>query len=170
MTPSTKCSCSGSPPILAKGKTTIERRGGADFSGASAGAGFATAGYADVERIDPDRFGDVLELGRAEIGYREIESSLDLPVGLLGDANPSGLGDPLQPRRDIDAVAHQVAVAFLDHVAEMDADPKSMRLVRRDAGVTLDHALWTSIAQFTASTTLRNSTIAPSPVRLTVRP
>jgi adenylate cyclase len=30
VTPSTKCSCSGSPPILANGKTTIERRGGAD--------------------------------------------------------------------------------------------------------------------------------------------
>ncbi len=35
MTPSTKCSCSRSPPKLANGKTTIERRGGADFSGAS---------------------------------------------------------------------------------------------------------------------------------------
>ena len=31
-------------------------------------------------------------------------------------------------------------------------------------------AFWTSIAQRTASTTLRNSTIAPSPVRLTTRP
>ena len=44
VTPSTKCSCSGSPPILANGKTTIERRGGADFSSARGGAGFATAG------------------------------------------------------------------------------------------------------------------------------
>jgi hypothetical protein len=31
-------------------------------------------------------------------------------------------------------------------------------------------ALWTSIAQRTASTTLRNSTMSPSPVRLTTRP
>ena len=44
VTPSTKCSCSGSPPILANGKTTIERRGGADFSGPGAGAGFAWTG------------------------------------------------------------------------------------------------------------------------------
>jgi hypothetical protein len=29
---------------------------------------------------------------------------------------------------------------------------------------------WTSIAQRTASTTLRNSTMLPSPVRLTMRP
>ena len=36
----------------------------------------------------------------------------------------------------------------------------SMRSLRRDARVALDHALWTSIAQRTASTTLRNSTIS----------
>ena len=44
-----------------------------------------------------------------------------------------------EPRGDIDAVAHQVAVAFLDHVAEMDADPKFDALVRRDLSVALDH-------------------------------
>ena len=33
VTPSTKYSCSGSPPILAKGSTTSERRGGSRFSG-----------------------------------------------------------------------------------------------------------------------------------------
>ena len=34
----------GSPPILANGRTTIERRGAADFSGAGADAGLASAG------------------------------------------------------------------------------------------------------------------------------
>jgi hypothetical protein len=33
----------------------------------------------------------------------------------------------------------RVAVAFLDHVAEMDADPKFDALVRRDPSVALDH-------------------------------
>ena len=42
-------------------------------------------------------------------------------------------------RGDIDAVAHQVAVALLDHVAEMDADPKFDALVGRDLSVALDH-------------------------------
>ncbi|HKN30884.1 MAG TPA: hypothetical protein VJY34_24630 [Roseiarcus sp.] len=45
VTPSAKYSCSGSPPILVKGKTTIERRGGANFSDAEAGAGFDGAGW-----------------------------------------------------------------------------------------------------------------------------
>jgi hypothetical protein len=49
---------------------------------------------------------------------REVE---DLPKGVFGDANPSGLGDASQARGDIDAVAHEVAVAFLDQVAEVDA-------------------------------------------------
>ena len=141
VTPSTKCSCSGSPPILANGKTTIERRGGADFSGAGAGAGFAWAGCADFERIDPDRLGDVLELGRAEIGDREIEPPLDLAIGVLGETDRAGLGDPLQPRGDIDAVAHQIAVGLLDDVAEMNADAELDAALGRHAGVALDEAV-----------------------------
>jgi hypothetical protein len=37
------------------------------------------------------------------------------------------LGDPFQTRRDIDAVAHQIAVALLDDVSEMDANPEHER-------------------------------------------
>ena len=44
VTPSTKYSCSGSPPMLAKGRTTMERRGGPALSGAEAcGAGAGPA-------------------------------------------------------------------------------------------------------------------------------
>ena len=43
------------------------------------------------------------------------------------------------PCGDIDAIAHQVAVALLDHIAEMDADPKFDALVRRDPSIALDH-------------------------------
>jgi hypothetical protein len=42
-----------------------------------------------------DRLGDVLERRFAEIGHREIETPLDLPVGLLGKADRPGLGDAL---------------------------------------------------------------------------
>ena len=72
---------------------------------------------------------------------REIEPSLDLPKASSEMTNPSGLGDPLQARGDIDAIAHQVAVAFLDHVAEMNADPKLDALFERDACVALDHGV-----------------------------
>jgi hypothetical protein len=42
--PSTKCSCSAPPPILANGRTTSERRGVAGFSVAGTIAGFVWAG------------------------------------------------------------------------------------------------------------------------------
>ena len=48
---------------------------------------------------------------------------------------------PFEPRGDIDAVAHQVAVGLLDHVAEMNADAELDAAVGRQAGVALDHAV-----------------------------
>ena len=96
---------------------------------------------ADFERIDPDRLGNVLELGWAEIADREIEPRLHLAIGVLGETDRAGLGDALEPRGDIDAVAHQVAVGLLDHVAEMDADAELDAAVVRHAGVALDHAV-----------------------------
>ena len=92
-----------------------------------------------MQRIDPDRLGDVLELGGAEIGGSEIEPPLDLPIRVLGKANRAGLGYAFQTRGDIDAVAHEIAVALLDHVAKMDADAKFDALVGRDPSVALDH-------------------------------
>ena len=66
---------------------------------------------------------------------------LHLTIGVLGQTDRAGLGDALQPRGDIDAVAHQIAVALLDDVAEMNADAKFDALVRRHAGVALDHGV-----------------------------
>jgi hypothetical protein len=65
-------------------------------------------GDADLKRIDADRLGDVLELGRAEIGDREIEPLFHLPLGALGKTDGTGVGDSFQSRGDIDAVAHGV--------------------------------------------------------------
>ena len=113
------------------------RRGG--FFGRWGVRGLRLRGHADFKRIDPDRLGDVLELGRAEVGDSEIEPPLDLPIGLLGKTDRPRLGDAFEPCGDIDAVAHEIAVAFLDHVAEMDADTKFDALVRRDPSVALDH-------------------------------
>ena len=94
------------------------------FFGARNGAGFASAGDADLQRIDPDRLGDVPELGRAEISDHEIEPPLHLAIGVLGETDRAGRGDPLQSCGDIDAVAHQVTVRLLDNIAQMDADAK----------------------------------------------
>ena len=97
-------------------------------------------GRADVERIDPDRLGDVLELGRAEICDRQFEPPLHLPISVLRKTNRAGLRNALKPRGDIDAVAHQVAVALLDDVTDVNPDAEFDAVVRlRHAGVALDH-------------------------------
>ncbi len=75
----------------------------------------------------------------AKIADREIEPCAHLAEGVLGQADRAGLGDPLQSRRDVDAVAHQIAVALLDHVAEMNADPELDAALGRHARVALDH-------------------------------
>jgi hypothetical protein len=93
-----------------------------------------------LQRVDSDRPFDVLELRRAEVGDRHVEPAAHLAVGVLGEADGAGIGDPFEARGDIDAVAHEVAVAFLDHVAEMDADSELDAAFRRQAGVALDHA------------------------------
>ena len=54
------------------------------------------------------RLSDVLELCRAEIGDLEIEPPLDLPVGVFGKADATRFANALQPRGDIDAIAHGV--------------------------------------------------------------
>ena len=80
-------------------------------------------------------------MGRAEIGDGEIEPPLHLAVGVLGQTDRAGLGDAFQSRGDVDAVAHQVAVALLDDVAEMNADAELDAALLRHAGVALDHAV-----------------------------
>ena len=80
-------------------------------------------------------------MSQAEIGDRQIKPSLDLAVSVLGQANRARCGDPLEARGDIDAVAHQISIGLLDHVAQMNADAKFDALVRRDARVALDHGV-----------------------------
>jgi hypothetical protein len=101
------------------------------------GLGFGR--LSDLKRIDPHRVDDVLELFLAKIADQKIEPGAHLPIGVLGEANRAGLGDSLEPRRNVDAVAHEIPVALLDDVAHVDADPEFNAAVFRHAGVALDH-------------------------------
>jgi hypothetical protein len=92
---------------------------------------------AHLERIDPDRLGDVLKLRCAEIGNLEIEPPLHLPVGLLREADRARLRDPFEPGGDVDRVAHQIAVFLFDDIAEMDADARLDSLFWGQASVAL---------------------------------
>jgi hypothetical protein len=76
----------------------------------------------------------------------------------------------LEPRGDIDAVAHQAAIGFLDDIAQMAADAELDAALGRQTALRSGMPFCTSIAQRTASTTLRNSMRMLSPLRLTTRP
>src|SRR5271169_935374 len=96
-------------------------------------------GDANLQGVNPDRLGDVLELRRAEIGDGEIEPALHLTISVLGEADRARRGNTFQSRRNVDAVAHQIAVALHDDVAQMYADAELDSAVLGHAGVALDH-------------------------------
>ena len=68
-----------------------------------------------------------------------LQPAAHLTIGVLGQTDRARLRDTLESRGDIDAVTHQIAVALLDDVTEMDADPKFDALVGCDLSVALDH-------------------------------
>jgi hypothetical protein len=73
------------------------------------------------------------------IDEAHVEAALGILLHAGGDANAAGIGEALQPRRHVDAVAEDVVL--LDHdVADMDADTELDTLVRRDGGIALGHA------------------------------
>ena len=80
-------------------------------------------------------------MDEAEIAGREIEPPFDLPIGIFRKADRAGLGDSLQPCGNIDAVAHQIAVSFFDHVTEMHPDAEIDPAVVRHANIALDEAI-----------------------------
>jgi hypothetical protein len=98
-------------------------------------------GDADLQRINPDRLGDILELGRAKIADRKIKPRSHLSIGIFRKTNGAGLGDALQSRGNIDAVAHQITVALLDDVAKMYAYPKINTPIRWKTCITFDHTV-----------------------------
>ena len=94
----------------------------------------------EVERVDSHRAGDVLQALLADIDEPLLETVAHLLVGRPRKAEAAGLADTFEPRRNIDSIAHEVAVAFLDHVPDVHAhsedDPASLRHVR----VALNHS------------------------------
>ena len=109
--------------------------------GSCRSGGLRLGGDADLQRINPDRIGDVLELSLAEVGDRQIKPSLDLSIGVLRKTDRPRRGNAFKPGGDVDAVAHQIAVAFLNHVAQMNSDPELDASLGRQTGVALGHAV-----------------------------
>ena len=101
--PSAKYSCSGSPLILAKGSTAIDGLSGSGSAGADADGPWQRT--ASPNPVDPHRPGDVLDLLLAQIFEDKGQPVAHVVMDRVGDANPAGLGQRFEPRRDVDAVA-----------------------------------------------------------------
>jgi hypothetical protein len=118
---------------------------------------------------DADRSVDVLDTDVAAVLEVNVDPVADAFVDDRGDANPAGLGERLEPRGDVDAVAVDV-VALDNDIAEIDADAQHDRGgALFGSGGNAPSAAPAS-AQFTASITLPNSTMVPSPISFTMRP
>src|SRR5271165_6696145 len=115
------------------------RRGG--FFGYRGRSRLRLGGLAHVQRIDPDRLGDVLELRGAEVADSEIEPPVHLAIRVLRQADRTGPADALQTRGDIDAVAHQITVGLLDDIAQMNADAELDAAFWRHAAVAFNEAV-----------------------------
>ena len=125
---------------------------------------------ADVNRVSPHWSSDVFEFFFTEIDERFFDPVAHLTIGVFGKVDAARISDALKARGNVDAVAHQIAVALLDHIAEMDADAELDTALGRQPGVALNHAVLQLDGAAHGIDQLRNSTMLPSPVRLTTRP
>jgi hypothetical protein len=96
-------------------------------------------GEPDLERINTYGVDDILEPGLAQVTDFEVEPGAHLAVRVLRETDRTRLGYPLQSRCGIDAVAHKVAVALLDDIAQMNADTEFDLAIGRHARVAFDH-------------------------------
>jgi hypothetical protein len=95
----------------------------------------------EMNRINLHRLGDVLEILPAEFPIGQIKLALDLIEHLARNADAAAVRDPLQSRGDIDAIAHQIAVALLHDVTEVKANAELDALLGGQAGIALGHAV-----------------------------
>jgi len=89
--------------------------------------------------VDPQRSGDVLQTLLADICELRIDLAAHLAERVFRDTDAAGLGDALEPRRDIDAVTVDVSVLD-DDVAEVDADPEGDPLFLECPGIAFGHS------------------------------
>ena len=163
--PSAKYSCSVSPDMFGNGSTAIEGLSGSAGGWLDAAAAFCGHGDAGPYGTRQPRIGSAIFLSVCEPMSSRAISILPRiwPSCVMRNADTSRLCDPFQTRRDVDAVTKDV-VLFDDDIPDVNADAEfdPCPAARRYFGRPCPRGL--PSAHRTASTTLANSPVAPSPV------
>jgi hypothetical protein len=89
--------------------------------------------------IDPHWPSDIFQPLLAGILQGDVELAAHLPLGVIGEANATGLGHALEARRHIHAIAEDVSAVEND-VTDVDADSELDALVGREILVAFGHA------------------------------
>ena len=64
-----------------------------------------------------------------------------MPIRVVRKADRPGLSNAFQTGDDIDAISHQIAVGFLDDIAQMYADAKLDATIERKTCIALSHSI-----------------------------
>jgi hypothetical protein len=123
------------------GRIAIEGLSGKESVGFSGTAWERKCCLFPPDPVRADRAGDVLERLLAQVDESLVDAVANLLVGGSRHAHAAGLTDALQPCGNVDAIAHQIAIALFNHVANMDAEAKLDPPVFGDACVSLDHSI-----------------------------
>jgi hypothetical protein len=83
--------------------------------------------------------GDILELLLAHVLAGQLKLTSNLPVGIFGDTNATGLRKPFQACGNIHTIAKDVATVEHD-IPDIDADAKLNPVSLWHIGVSLSHA------------------------------
>jgi hypothetical protein len=94
----------------------------------------------EPQAIHPHRPADVLDLVLASEIEGPIELALQMVIGRARHHQAAWLGQLLQPRRDIDAIAIDIAI-HQRHIAQIEPNPKHNALGLRQSGVVRGHGL-----------------------------
>src|SRR3954462_3470899 len=117
--PSTKYSCSGSPLMFWNGSTAIDGRSENGVGRVGRGPHVQLGALGDA--VDAHRAGDVLNDVLALVEEADRQFFADLLANRGANTNLTRYGECLKTRRDVDAVAKDVALLD-DHVTEINAD------------------------------------------------
>ena len=88
--------------------------------------------------VHAERSGNVLDLPLSQVREIQVDFAFDVIENSAGNAYAAGLGQPLETRGDVHAVAIDV-VALDDDVAEVDADAQLNAPVFGHIGVAFAH-------------------------------